>query len=244
MTGFQTDMKPYWAMKARLTRILHTMRVHTTGLQNIPLTGGGLLAANHLNWKDVLFIATRAPRPVHYVATEQLFDLDMCSEMAYEYLSPILDPWLSPVTKPLCRFLARRIVPGVRKIGTIPTTRGNHDRRMFEELKQALREGKLACIFAEGGTSIPGKIRKFKKGAAKVIYDLYTEGLTDIPIVPTLVVGTEKFFFPGRKLGLHFGPPLYIRDHLLNEGRETIGHFTKQLENSVRRLLACSGVSV
>jgi 1-acyl-sn-glycerol-3-phosphate acyltransferase len=213
------------------------MRIHTTGLENIPPSGSGLLTANHLNWKDVLFIATRSPRPVHYVATEQLFDVDRCTDMAYEYLSPKLDPWLSPFTWKICHFLARQIVPGVQRVGTIPTTRGHHDRRMFTELKQALRDGHLACIFAEGGTSIPGKIRKFKKGAAKVVYDLYAEGFHDIPIIPTLVIGTNKVYLPGRKLGLHFGQPLFIRNHLLNESKETISHFTKQLENSVRQML-------
>jgi 1-acyl-sn-glycerol-3-phosphate acyltransferase len=233
-----TNMQTYWKWKARLTRILHTMRVDATGLKNIPTIGGGLLTANHLNWKDVLFIATRSPRPLHYVATEQLFDVERCTDMFFEYLSPKLDPWLSPFTWKICYFLARHIVPGVQRIGTIPTTRGIHDRRMFAELKRALREGHLACIFSEGGTSIPGKIRQFKKGAAKVIYDLYTEGFHDIPIIPTLVTGTEKAYLPGRKLGLHFGRPLFIRNHLLNESKETISHFTKQLENSVRHLLS------
>jgi len=232
-----TNMQTYFKWKARLTRILHTMRVDATGLGNIPPTGGGLLTANHLNWKDVLFIATRSPRPLHYVATIQLFNVEMCADMCYEYLSPRLDPWLSPFTWKICRFLARHIVPGVQRVGAIPTTRGHHDRRMFEELKQALREGHLACIFAEGGTSIPGRIRKFKKGAAKVIYDLYTEGFHDIPIIPTLVTGTDQIYLPGRKLGLHFGRPLFIRDHLLNESKETISHFTQQLENSVQHML-------
>lgn len=237
MKRTETNMQTYFKWKERLTRILHTMRVDAAGLQNVPPSGGGLLTANHLNWKDVLFIATRSPRPIHYVATYQLFDVQMCTDMAYEYLSPKLDPWLSPFTWKICHFLARQIVPGVQRIGTIPTTRGNHDRRMFAELKQALREGQLACIFAEGGTSIPGKIRKFKKGAAKVIYDLYTEGFQDIPIIPTLVTGTDKAYFPGRKLGLYFGQPLFIRNHLLSEGKETIVHFTRQLEHSVRGLL-------
>jgi 1-acyl-sn-glycerol-3-phosphate acyltransferase len=237
MKSTEPNMHTYYKWKERLTRILHTMRVEATGLQNIPPAGGGLLTANHLNWKDVLFIATRSPRPLHYVATHQLFDVRRCTEMFYEYLSPKLDPWLSPFTWRICHFLARNIVPGVQRVGTIPTTRGNHDRRMFTELKQALREGQLACIFAEGGTSIPGTIRKFKKGAAKVIYDLYTEGVQDIPIIPTLVTGTDKAYIPGRRLGLHFGRPLFIRNHICNESRETIVQFTRQLENSVRSLL-------
>lgn len=231
------NMKPYWVTKARLTRILHTQRVHATGLQHIPTSGSGLLAANHLNWKDVLFIATRAPRPIHYVATNELFDVDLCTKMLYQYVQEKLGPRLAPLTRGLCTSLARHIVPGVKKIGTIPTTRGIHDRRLFEGLKQALREGKLVCIFAEGGTSIPGRPRKFKKGAAKVIHDLFGEGFSDIPIIPTLVTGTDKFFLPGRKLGLHFGPPLYIRNYMLDDGKQTIAHFTQVLENSVRRLL-------
>lgn len=231
------NMKPYWTCKVCLTRILHTQRVRATGLEHLPEAGSGLLAANHLNWKDVLFIATRAPRPIHYVATEELFDEELCTKMFYQYAREKLGPKLAPLTRGICANLARYIVPAVKKIGTIPTTRKPFDMRLYNRSKQALREGKLVCIFAEAGTSIPGKIRKFTKAAAKVIYDLYGEGFTDIPVVPTLVLGTEKFFLPGRQLGLHFGTPMYIKDYILDDGRQTIAHFTKLLENSVCRLM-------
>lgn len=237
MDNDQANMRLYWTWKYCLTRILHTQRVHATGLHHLPMVGSGLLAANHLNWKDVLFIATRTPRPIHYVATVELFDVGLCTRMFHQYVQEKLGPKLASFTKGMCASLAQHIVPGVKKIGTIPTTRGYSDKRLFEKLKQALREGKLVCIFAEGGTSIPGRLRKFKKGAAKVIYDLYDEGLTNIPVVPTLVVGTEKFFLPGRKLGLHFARPLYIKNHILDGGKQTIAHFTHLLEDSLCRLL-------
>ena len=237
MVELKEDMRPYWRCKVRLTRLLHTLRVRTTGLEHLPEIGSGLLAANHLNWKDVLFIATRAPRPIHYVATEELFDEELCTKMFYQFAREKLGPKLAPLTREFCANLARYIVPGVKKIGTIPTTRKPFDKRLYSRLMQALRDGKLVCIFAEAGTSIPGKIRKFKKAAAKVIYDLYSEGFTDIPVVPTLVVGTEKLFLPGRQLGLHFGTPLYIRDFILDDGKQTIVRFTQSLEDSVRRLL-------
>jgi 1-acyl-sn-glycerol-3-phosphate acyltransferase len=243
MFEIEENMKLYWTWKKCLTRILHTQRVRATGIKHIPMEGGGLLAANHLNWKDVLFIATRAPRPIHYVATDELFDQEMCTQMAYQYAEEILGTRLAPLTRRWCAALAKRIVPGIHKIGTIPTTRRNHDRRLFDKLMQALRDGKLVCIFAEGGTSIPGRIRKFKKGAAKIIYNLYSEGFTDIPIIPTLVTGTERFFFPGRKLGLHFAPPLYIRNYIMSGDRETITNFTHLMEKSVHQLLSYANAS-
>jgi len=159
MVETRENVKLYWTWKKCLTRILHTQRVHATGLEHIPSRGSGLLACNHLNWKDVLFIATRAPRPIHYVATDQLFDVDMCTDMAYQYAEEKLGPYLAPLTRRWCAALARQIVPAIPKIGTIPTTRRNLDRRLFEGLKRTLREGKLVCIFAEGGTSVPGKVR-------------------------------------------------------------------------------------
>ncbi len=236
-------MKLYWTWKYCLTRILHTQRVKVTGLHHLPRRGGALLAANHLNWKDVLFIATRAPRPIHYVATDQLFDEDLCTGMFYQYAVEKLGPRLAPLTKRVCSALAARIVPGVKRIGTIPTTRRHNDKRMFHKLRQSLRDGKLVCIFAEGGTGIPGRLRRFKKAAAKVVYDLHGEGLRDIPVVPTLVEGTEKFFLPGRRLGLHFGPPLFIGDGILEGSKQTIVRFTQLMEDSVRQLLKSSNSS-
>jgi len=237
MVKSQDDMKLYRTWKVCLTRVLHTQKVSVTGLHHVPKAGGGLLASNHINWKDVLFIATRSPRPIHYVATNELFDVDLCARMFYQHAQETLGPRLAFLTKKMCSSLAQRIVPGVKKIGTIPTTRKPFDRHLYNRLKQTLCEGKLVCIFAEAGTSTPGKIRKFTKTAAKVSYDLYAEGFTDIPVVPTLVMGTEKFFLPARRLGLHFGTPLYIRDQILEDGKQTIVHFTQVLEDSVRHLL-------
>lgn len=62
--------------------------------------------------------------------------------------------------------------------GAIPVPKG---RRVLESLttaNQALKDGKIVCLFAEGGISMTGNILGFKRGYEKIV-----EG-TDAPIIP------------------------------------------------------------
>lgn len=48
-------------------------RCRVTGQENIPQAGGVIIAANHLSLWDPPFLATFVPRPIHYMAKEELF---------------------------------------------------------------------------------------------------------------------------------------------------------------------------
>ena len=48
-------------------------RVKAIGVENIPKEGGVLLCCNHINNFDPIVLGIMAPRPVHYMAKEEIF---------------------------------------------------------------------------------------------------------------------------------------------------------------------------
>jgi 1-acyl-sn-glycerol-3-phosphate acyltransferase len=49
-------------------------RVRYVGLENVPETGGGILAPNHSSFLDPLLVACRVPRPMVFIAHKMFFD--------------------------------------------------------------------------------------------------------------------------------------------------------------------------
>jgi len=54
------------------TSLLFDLRVY--GVENVPATGGFLLAPNHQSYLDPVFVAVRLRRPVSYLAKSELFE--------------------------------------------------------------------------------------------------------------------------------------------------------------------------
>lgn len=52
---------------------LLTGGIRVTGRENVPRTGGALIASNHLSFLDVFALGLAAPRPLNYVARASLF---------------------------------------------------------------------------------------------------------------------------------------------------------------------------
>ncbi|WHY84462.1 lysophospholipid acyltransferase family protein [Neobacillus novalis] len=48
-------------------------RVEAIGVENFPKDGGVLLCSNHINNFDPIIVGIMAPRPVHYMAKEEIF---------------------------------------------------------------------------------------------------------------------------------------------------------------------------
>ena len=65
----------YDSWQRRSEWMVHTQRISVTGLHHIPENGAAVLAANHINWKDIFFIAGIVPRRISFVSTAELLDL-------------------------------------------------------------------------------------------------------------------------------------------------------------------------
>ena len=125
-------------------------RVRTYGIENIPEQGSALLVANHVSWIDGVLILLASSRPIRMVAYA-------------DYTQGRFRNWLSKL------------------FGIIPIRSGDGPRALIQSLntaRDALRDGQLVCIFAEGKITRTGQLAKFERGMLKILKD------TDAPVVP------------------------------------------------------------
>lgn len=169
-----------------ITRSLY--RVKSTNREVIPETGGALLVPNHVSFVDGLLISTATDRPIRFVVH------------SHYYNQPLLRPIMT-------------------LIGAIPIASTGSPREILQGLRlagQALDEGELVCIFAEGQITRTGTLSPFRRGLERI-----AKG-RDVPILPIYldqlwgsVFSNEggKFFFKMPKripypVGIYFGDPL------------------------------------
>ena len=126
-------------------------RVRHKGLDNIPAEGPAVVVANHISFVDPLIIGSRIRRPVRFVMYYKI------------YHTPVMH-WLFKAAK------------------TIPIA-GEHEdselkERAFAEIKQALADGDIVCIFPEGALTPDGEIQKFKAGIERILSE------SPVPVIP------------------------------------------------------------
>ncbi|MEQ9407083.1 MAG: acyl-[ACP]--phospholipid O-acyltransferase [Fuerstiella sp.] len=131
-----------------LSRFVYRVRIH--GLNNIPDKGAALLVANHVTWIDGVLILLASSRPIRMIAYA-------------DYVKGGFIGWLS------------------RLFEIIPIRAGDGPRALIKSLNtasEALRNGELVCIFAEGQISRTGELLKFERGMMKILKG------TDAPVLP------------------------------------------------------------
>ena len=158
-------------MSARSYRLSHGVvaplsklvwRPTITGTGNVPLTGGLLLASNHLSFIDSFAIPIAAPRPVSFLAKSDYFTG-------------------TGVTGAIRRgfFEGSNAIPVDRR----------SSRAAQESLDAALlvlRDGRAFGVYPEGTRSRDGRLYKGRTGVAWLAL---TAG---VPIVPVGLVGTDR----------------------------------------------------
>lgn len=130
-------------------------RVRVFGRTNVPETGGALLVCNHVSFADGILVGIHTPRHVRMIA----YDGNL--------KSPLI-AWMS------------------RTMRAIPINSTGGPKALIQSLQaanQALRDGDVVCIFAEGGITRTGQLLAFQRGLLKIV-----EG-TGAPIIPVYLDG-------------------------------------------------------
>lgn len=115
-------------------------KLKAVSARNVPLSGGALIAYNHISVIDAVFVALPVVdrgRVVHFFALSQDFE------------RPVVG-W------------------GLRKIGQIPIRRGLGDWEAIETSAEVLKRGMLAGIAPEGSVGGGTKLGVGQKGAARI----------------------------------------------------------------------------
>lgn len=137
-------------------------RPDVQGLENVPRTGGVILASNHLSFVDSVVIPSVAPRRVVFLAKSEYF-----------------------TGTGLVGTLQRAWFEG---LGMLPVDRDD-TRSALESLEVALdvlRRGEAFGIYPEGTRSRDGRLYRGRTGAAHLAL---TAG---VPVVPVGLRGTER----------------------------------------------------
>lgn len=158
LTLFSLWVLPDFLLKFILmvfTRACYRLRVR--GIENLPVDQPALLVSNHVSLVDALLIAATQQRRIRMLMSRSFYDNSS---------------WLT-----------RKLVD---QTGVILIHTSDNPKKLIQSLKharQALDEGYLVCVFAEGALSRTGMMRPFKPGFERIVKG------TDYPIIPVYIGG-------------------------------------------------------
>jgi acyl-[acyl-carrier-protein]-phospholipid O-acyltransferase/long-chain-fatty-acid--[acyl-carrier-protein] ligase len=154
-------------MPDSLLRLLVWLLVHSVyrmrikGRDNIPAKGGALFVCNHLSLVDALLLAGSTERHIRFLMYKGFYD------------------------HPLIGLIARAA-------RAIPISSEQRPREMIRSLRaasDAIRNGEVVCIFAEGQMTRIGQLLPFRRGFERIMKGV------DAPIVPVHLDGVWGSIF-------------------------------------------------
>ncbi|HVP42239.1 MAG TPA: AMP-binding protein [Terriglobales bacterium] len=160
--GQALSVLPHWLLRAFLWLLTHTVyRLRVTGGDNVPASGGALLVCNHLSFLDGMLLTAATRRQVRFVMYKGIYD------------HPVVNPW------------ARM----TRAISISSELRPRDMIQALRKARQAVLDGDLVCIFAEGQITRIGHMLPFRRGFERV-----AKGV-DAPIIPVHLDGAWGSIF-------------------------------------------------
>ena len=176
----------YWFFKHILLgpwlKIL--FRPWAEGQENIPASGGVILASNHLSFSDSFYLALVAKRPMAYLAKSDYF-----------------------TGKGIKGYLTKLFMRGV---GQLPVDRsgGRASEAAILTGVKVLSAGDILGIYPEGTRSPNGILYRGKTGLARMALE------AKVPIIPVAMINTYEIQPPGKirprlkRVGIRVGKPL------------------------------------
>jgi len=142
--------------------LVHSVyRMRVQGRENIPAKGGALLVSNHLSLVDALLLGGSTDRHVRFLIFKGLYD------------------------RPIIGLFARAA-------RAIPISSEQRPREMIRSLRtasEAIRNGEVICIFAEGQMTRIGQLLPFRRGFERIMKNV------DAPIIPVHLDGVWGSIF-------------------------------------------------
>ncbi|MGI8697316.1 MAG: lysophospholipid acyltransferase family protein [Mycobacteriales bacterium] len=177
----------YWVLKTILIGpvVRALWRPWIRGAENLPASGGAILASNHQAVTDSLFLPLMIPRRLTFPAKMEYF-----------------------TGRGFKGSVRRRFLFG---IGQVPLDRngGAASRTALSELEKVLDRGELVGFYPEGTRSPDGRLYRGKTGIARLAL------ATGVPVIPIAMVNTREIQPIGRIIprlrprpGIVVGKPL------------------------------------
>ena len=148
-----------------VTNTIYKIRV--VGRDNIPAKGGALFVCNHLSFADALLLIASTDRPIRFLMFKGMYE-------------------------------KRGFKPFAKILRAIPVSSEQRPRELIHALQaasDAIRNGEVVCIFAEGQITRIGQLLPFQRGFERIMKNV------DAPIIPVAldgVIGSPTSFERGR----------------------------------------------
>lgn len=184
----------YWFFVKVLGPIArHRLGPTASGLNNVPRTGGAIIAANHLAVIDDALIPITCPRMVHFMGKAEYFEGKGLKGKFKKW-------WFTSV-------------------GVFPVDRsgGNKSLGALKHAREIIEDGHLFGIHIEGTRSPDGRMYKGHTGVARLALE------TGCPIVPTAIIGSRELQKPGTvipakgKTQVIYGKPIEVEKKTADE---------------------------
>jgi acyl-[acyl-carrier-protein]-phospholipid O-acyltransferase/long-chain-fatty-acid--[acyl-carrier-protein] ligase len=151
-------------------------RLRVEGRDNIPEKGGALFVCNHVSFMDALFIIGSTDRMIRAIMFQGIYD--------------------HPLVKPFAKAMK-----------AIPISSQLRPREMIKSLRsasEAIQNGDVVCIFAEGQITRIGQLLPFRRGFERIMKDV------DAPIIPVCLDHVWGSIFSFEKGRFLWKMPRYI----------------------------------
>lgn len=216
--GFRTEWSAmrYWLAKMLIVwPVFHLFfRIRVVGRENVPKTGGALLAANHTSVLDSLFLPLKTRRHVTFLVKAQFV-----------------------TGKGFGAWVRRSFMSA---IGQLPIDRsgGRATSSALDTAVSLLRSGRLVGIYPEGTRSVDGRLHRGRTGIARMIVE------AQVPVIPVGIQGTRDIMPVGRnfpklsgRVTITFGEPLdFTRYSELEEDRYVLRSITDEVMREIQKL--------
>jgi len=162
-----TTVFSIWLLPDSLLRFLlwvatsFAYRIRVEGRENVPESGGALFVSNHLSFVDALLLAASTDRSIRFLMFKGIYEL--------------------PYVKPFAKIMR-----------AIPISSEQRPREMIHSLREAtnaIKNGEVVCIFAEGQITRIGHLLPFRRGMQHILKGV------DAPIVPVSLEGVWGSIF-------------------------------------------------
>lgn len=193
-------------------------RPHVEGLENVPTSGGVILASNHLSFIDSVVIPVLVPRKVVFIAKKDYFE------------GPGLKGRFTKVW--------------FESLGMLPVDRDDAQAALdsLDTALEVLGRGEAFGIYPEGTRSRDGRLYRGRTGVAHLAL---TAG---VPVIPVGLQGTQEIQPVGARLPrlakvrVRFGAPL---DFSSLPGTAPAGRLRREVTDTIMTNIAeLSGQSV
>jgi 1-acyl-sn-glycerol-3-phosphate acyltransferase len=150
---------------------LHAIgRPRVAGIENVPVTGGAILASNHLSFIDSMYLPLVIDRPVVFPAKAEYFAAK----------GPLGRLWAAYLRSTNQLMIDR---DGARSA-----------QATLEAAVDILRAGELFGFYPEGTRSPDGRLYRGRSGIGYLALN------SGVPVIPVAMMGTRKMLPPGAPL--------------------------------------------